>query len=156
MLRAQEEAGRIRRGYFVEGLGGAQFSSLGAIDRLRQPSEEAAQLLAASDPANPYGAAIPWPEGQGGRPSRSAGAYVVTVGGQLGMFVERGARRILTFTADDALLSQGADTVRLMAARRRRGEIETIDGLRAAETPLGRILASSGFVDSYKGLAYRG
>ncbi|MEE8490275.1 MAG: DEAD/DEAH box helicase [Acidimicrobiia bacterium] len=156
VLRAQEEAGRVRRGYFVEGLGGAQFSSLGAIDRLRQPSDGTARLLAAADPANPYGAAIPWPESQGARPSRSAGAYVVTVGGRLVLFVERGVRRILTFTTDDVSLGQAAETLRLLAARRRRVEIETIDGQRAADTPLGNILASAGFVDSYKGLAYRG
>src|SRR4029077_19964557 len=64
VLKAFEEAGRCRRGYFVEGLGGAQFAHAGAVDRLRGlgPADGAVLVLAATDPANPYGAALPWPE----------------------------------------------------------------------------------------------
>jgi ATP-dependent Lhr-like helicase len=155
VLRALEDAGQVRRGYFVEGLGGAQFSSPGAVDRLRQPSDGQALLLAAADPANPYGAAVPWPDNETGRPSRSAGAYVITVGGQLVVFVERGGRKVLTFSADEGLLTQAVDPLRKLAGRRRRFEVETIDGERAAITPLGALLVASGFVDSYKGLAFR-
>ncbi len=155
VLRALEDAGQVRRGYFVEGLGGAQFSSPGAVDRLRQPSDDQALLLAAADPANPYGAAVPWPDNEAGRPSRSAGAYIITVGGRLVVFVERGGRKVLTFPADEGLLTQAVDPLRKLAGRRRRFEIETIDGDRAAITPLGALLVASGFVDSYKGLAFR-
>ena len=66
VLKAMEEAGRCRRGYFVDGLGGAQFAVPGAVDRLRTlteaPPQPLTQVLAAGDPANPYGAALPWPE----------------------------------------------------------------------------------------------
>ena len=156
VLRALEDAGRVRRGYFVEGLGGAQFATPGSVDRLRQPSDGEPLLLAAADPANPYGAAVGWPDNAAGRPSRSAGAYVITVGGALVAFVERGARRVLTFTADEGMLTQAMEPLRALARRRRRFEIETIDGARATTTVLGALMVSSGFVDSYKGLAYRG
>jgi len=155
VLRALEDAGRVRRGYFVEGLGGAQFATPGSVDRLRQPSDGKPLLLAAADPASPYGAAVGWPDNAGGRPSRSAGAYVITVGGALVVFVERGARRLLTFTEDEGVLTQALGPLQALARRRRRFEIETIDGARAATTMLGVLMLSSGFVDSYKGLAYR-
>jgi len=156
VLRALEDAGRVRRGYFVEGLGGAQFASPGAVDRLRQPSDSEALLLAAADPANPYGAAVGWPESNAGRPSRSAGAFVITAGGRLVVFIERGGRKILTFTDDEDLLRQAVDRLRKLAGRRRRFEIETVDGEKAVSTPLGALLVEAGFVDSYKGLAFKG
>ena len=155
VLRALEDAGRVRRGYFIEGLGGAQFASPGAVDRLRQPSSGEALLVAAADPANPYGAAVAWPSNETGRPSRSAGAYVITVGGGLVAFIERGGRKVLTFTGDDGVLNQAVDVLRKLGARRRRFEIETVDGERAAATPLGALLMGAGFTDSYKGLAFR-
>ena len=87
VLRAMEEAGKVRRGYFVEGLGAAQFAVPGAEDRLRAlrepPAEPVAALLASTDPANPYGAALPWPERVGVRPARSAGTSVVLIDGAL-------------------------------------------------------------------------
>ncbi|MDH3605436.1 MAG: DEAD/DEAH box helicase [Acidimicrobiia bacterium] len=155
VLRVLEDAGQVRRGYFIEGLGGAQFASPGAVDRLRQPSDGEARILAAADPANPYGAAVGWPATEVGRPSRSAGAFVITVGGALTVFVERGGRKLLTFTEDEGALNQTVDVLRKLAARRRRFEIETVDGERAATTPLGGLLLAAGFVDSYKGLAFR-
>jgi ATP-dependent Lhr-like helicase len=131
VLAAFEEAGRCRRGYFVEGLGAAQFALPGAVDRLRsQPTEVGdaagrdgprALVLAATDPANPYGAALPWPpravfpardrsvggrEGAGHRPGRKAGALVVLVDGELVLYVERGGKTLLSFGAD-----VGADDV---------------------------------------------
>ncbi len=96
-----EMLGTARRGYFVEGLGGAQFALAGAVERLRgMPREEGKYLLlAATDPANPYGAALPWPkprqEGSGRRPSRSPGAYVLMRDGEPILYVERGGRGIL-------------------------------------------------------------
>jgi ATP-dependent Lhr-like helicase len=99
VLRAMEESGRIRRGYFVAGLGGAQFALPGAVDRLRAFRDgapdgiPAAVVLAATDPANPYGVALPWPErAEGPRPQRAAGAFVVLVGGLASLYVEKGGR----------------------------------------------------------------
>src|SRR5581483_5450455 len=92
VLRAMEEAGRVRRGYFVAGLGGAQFALAGAVDRLRaskpdgEDSEPTALVLAATDPANPYGVALPWPV-KG--PQRAAGAYVVLLDGVPSLYLER-------------------------------------------------------------------
>jgi ATP-dependent Lhr-like helicase len=80
---------------------------------------------------------------------------VITVGGRLVVFVERGGRKVLTFSADEGLLTQAVDPLRKLAGRRRRFEVETIDGERAAITSLGALLVASGFVDSYKGLAFR-
>ena len=109
VLTAFEDAGRCRRGYFVEGLGAAQFALPGAVDRLRVPATETAPalVLAATDPANPYGAALPWPAssgqqemvgGRGGhRPARKAGAVVVLVDGELVLYVERGGKTLLSF-----------------------------------------------------------
>ena len=118
MLRQGEDAGRYRRGYFVEGLGAAQFGLTGAIDRLRALAAEAergsagrptALVLAATDPANPYGAALAWPERvrparaaeagkRGHQPARKAGALVVLVDGACVLYVERGGKTLLSFT----------------------------------------------------------
>ena len=106
VLSAFEDAGRCQRGYFVESLGGAQFAVASTVDRLRsyldgvdpERPEYRAVVLAAADPANPYGAALPWPSAQsdgagaGARPGRKAGALVVLVDGELAWFLERGGR----------------------------------------------------------------
>ena len=114
VLSAFEEAGRCQRGYFVESLGGAQFAVASTVDRLRsyldgvdpERPEYRAVVLAAADPANPYGAALPWPastgRGRRARPGRKAGALVVLVDGELAWFLERGGRSLLTFTDDPA------------------------------------------------------
>ena len=99
-LRALETLGLCRRGYFVEGLGGAQFALGGAVERLRElrprDGEEAEPLvLAAADPAQPYGAALPWPKRAGARAARVAGAHVVLLGGEAALFVERGGRSLV-------------------------------------------------------------
>jgi len=110
-LSALEEAGQCRRGYFVEGLGAAQFALTGAVDRLRGHQREPAPnavVLAACDPANPYGAALPWPEREGHRPGRKAGALVVLVGGVLIFYVERGGKTLLSFSEDPAKLGPAA------------------------------------------------
>ena len=106
VLRAMEEAGRIRRGYFVTGLGGAQFALPGAVDRLRAAREESVDehghergvLLAATDPANPYGVALSWPV-KG--PARVAGAYVVLVGGQASLYLHKGGRGLIALRDPD-------------------------------------------------------
>jgi ATP-dependent Lhr-like helicase len=113
VLTAFEDASRCQRGYFVESLGGAQFAVVSTVDRLRsyldsvdpERPEYRAVLLAAADPANPYGAALPWPartpEDDGAaRPGRKAGALVVLVDGELAWFLERGGRSLLSFTDD--------------------------------------------------------
>jgi ATP-dependent Lhr-like helicase len=99
-LRSLETLGLCRRGYFVEGLGGAQFALGGAVERLRElrpkEGEEPEPLvLAAADPAQPYGAALPWPKRSGARAARVAGARVVLLGGEPALFVERGGRSLV-------------------------------------------------------------
>ena len=107
VLTAFEDAGRCQRGYFVESLGGAQFAVASTVDRLRsyldsvdpERHEYQTVVLAAADPANPYGAALPWPDGPH-RPGRKAGALVALVDGELAWFLERGGRTLLSFTDD--------------------------------------------------------
>ncbi|HYA08541.1 MAG TPA: DEAD/DEAH box helicase, partial [Gaiellaceae bacterium] len=99
-LRTLETLGLCRRGYFVEGLGGAQFALGGAVERLRElrpkDGEEPEPLvLAAADPAQPYGSALPWPKRAGARAARVAGAHVVLLGGEPALFVERGGRTLV-------------------------------------------------------------
>ncbi|HKG43468.1 MAG TPA: DEAD/DEAH box helicase [Gaiellaceae bacterium] len=99
-LKALETLGLCRRGYFVEGLGGAQFALGGAVERLRElrpkDGEEAEPLvLAAADPAQPYGGALPWPKRAEGRAARVAGAHVILLGGEPALYVERGGRSLV-------------------------------------------------------------
>jgi ATP-dependent Lhr-like helicase len=99
VLKAMEDAGRVRRGYFVAGLGGAQFAMPAALDQLRSmrepPEEPRVVILAATDPANPYGSTLKWPERTGGGPTRVAGAVVVLVDGFLAAYLRRGERELL-------------------------------------------------------------
>jgi ATP-dependent Lhr-like helicase len=121
VLSAFEDAGRCQRGYFVESLGGAQFSTAATVDRLRTHAdtvdadrgELAAVALAATDPANPYGAALAWPTrdsdaDKAHRPGRKAGALVVLVDGVLVWFLERGGRSLLSFTDNTETLNAAA------------------------------------------------
>ncbi len=155
VLAAFEEAGRVRRGYFAEGLGGAQFALPGALDRLRAGEPSRAVTLAAADPANAYGAALPWPEHPAGQPARSAGAHVVLVDGRLGAFVERGGRRLLAFTEGADALEAIAGAVAGLARRLRHVSPVTVDGTSVEGTPLGRALVAAGFVPSYRGMVLR-
>jgi ATP-dependent helicase Lhr and Lhr-like helicase len=163
VLRALEESGKVRRGYFVDGLGAAQFALPGAVERirdLRETSREASVLaLAAADPAQPYGAALPWPRGTGqgsGRPSRTAGAYVVLADGEPAVFLERGARTLLTFAAggDGAWIDALASLVK--DGRLRRIELSKIDGEPVDGSAFAEDLRTAGFVDGYRGLVLRG
>ncbi len=154
VLDAMEARGSIRRGYFVEGLGGTQFALPGAVDRLRAVKPiEGALMLSAVDPANPYGAALPWPETAGGRAGRSAGAQVILFEGRLAAFVERGGKRVITF--GDEALEATAGAIAEAAGRRRRMTLETIDGSPAQATRLGGLLTERGFTVSYRGLTFR-
>ena len=166
VLSLFEESGRCRRGYFVEGLGAAQFGSAGAVDRLRTFAETRADdkpvatALAATDPANPYGAALPWPEGEGHRPGRKAGAVVVLVDGELTLYVERGGRTLLTWTDDSEVLTPAAEALATAARHGQLGRltVEKADGaqlLGSGPTPLREALASAGFVATPRGLRLR-
>ncbi len=167
VYREMEERGRVRRGYFVEGLGGAQFAVAGAVDRLRSMRRGAGAatsddprtvLLAATDPANPYGAALAWPRDEGRHtrvPSRTAGAYVVLHDGELVLYLERGAKSMLTFAAfDDANVARAAiEALRslLEDGRLKRLQLGRVDGVAIAEAPLRERLAELGFRDGYRG-----
>ncbi|HEY8200038.1 MAG TPA: hypothetical protein VII47_01655, partial [Actinomycetota bacterium] len=223
VLKAFEEAGRCRRGYFVRGLGAAQFAVPGAVDRLRalaafqgagaasetsgesggERGEPHAVVLAAADPANPFGAILPWPERaerperperaeraeraehagaehagrpghpeharpperrardgaepRGHRPSRKAGAVVVTVDGAPTVYLEPGGRTALTWTGEPGPLAGAAEALAAAVARRAVGKlaIERVDGTAAHATPFGRALAEAGFRATPRGLRLR-
>jgi ATP-dependent Lhr-like helicase len=191
VLAAAEESGRVRRGYFVEGLGAAQFATAGAVDRLRAQSrplpdgpapygagrsENATSVvLAASDPANPYGAALGWPareadpgdesEGittgprSGHKPGRKAGALVVLVDGALTLYVERGGKTLLSWTNDPALLQSAADALALAVREGALGKltVEKADGdpVLGSDHPLAAALAGAGFHATPRGLRLR-
>jgi ATP-dependent Lhr-like helicase len=166
VLKEMEERTRIRRGYFVEGLGGAQFALPGAVDRMRASAEPArvpeTLVLAATDPANSYGAALPWPERPGEerpghRPGRKAGAAVVLVDGRLTLYVERGGRVMLTFTEVEAELQSAADALALAVKEGFLGRlaVERADGHEVFDTPLARMLSEAGFSLSPRGLRLR-
>ncbi|WP_456299854.1 ATP-dependent helicase [Nonomuraea corallina] len=168
VLRAYEESGRCRRGYFVEGLGGAQFALPGAVDRMRAmaPSasgetreERRAVVLAAADPANPYGAALPWPARPGEvshKPGRKAGALVVLVDGRLVLYVERGGKTLLSF-ADDERLRPAVDALALAVRDGALGKltVERADGEPIVDSPLGAALEEAGFHPTPRGLRLR-
>jgi ATP-dependent Lhr-like helicase len=164
VLAGLEETGRTRRGYFIEGLGAAQFATPATVDRLRtfaaDPEEGAppvAVTLGATDPANPYGAALGWPDAEGHRPGRKAGAIVVLVDGALEIYVERGGKTVLTFTSDEQRLAAAAEsltgTVRRAGGRLR---VEKIDGEFSLGTPFGNALIAAGFALTPQGLRLRG
>jgi ATP-dependent Lhr-like helicase len=177
VLRAMEDAGQCRRGYFVEGLGAAQFALPGAVDRMRAmadpgPAPTAAEgtsspgrsivVLAAADPANAYGAALPWParpdETPGGhRPGRKAGALVILADGQLVLYVERGGKTLLSWTSDRAVLDPAAAA---LAGAVREGAlgrltVERADGAGVYDSPLAQALESAGFRPTPRGLRLR-
>ena len=150
VLRAMEESGRIRRGYFVDGLGASQFALPGAVDRLRALRDPDGRIvaMAATDPANPHGVVIPWPE-SAGRPARVAGAYVVLESGQLRVFLERGGRSLLTFGSVDAGHLAALASVAVAAGK---VEVLKIDGAPVHESSLLHALREAGFKSSPRGL----
>jgi ATP-dependent Lhr-like helicase len=163
VLKVMEESGKVRRGYFVSGLGAAQFALPGAVDRLRDlrdlrdlQEQGIALALAATDPAQPFGMALPWPDVPG-RPARTAGAYVILQDGELAAFLERGARSLLTFPAaerDDAWVDALVSLAK--EARVRRIELQRIDGVPFGESRWATRLRAAGFADGYRGLVFRG
>ena len=174
ILREMEDRGRIRRGYFVEGLGGAQFALPGALDRLRAgraaPGDSGGGtfgardvwLLAATDPANPYGVTLPWPTvgDDGARASfpRTAGAYVVLVDGDPVVYLERGGKSIRTLPAfadaETAALALRALSGLVTDGRMRSLQIARIDGLPIASSPHRDAMVQAGFEAGYRGLVF--
>ncbi|MDT9592581.1 ATP-dependent helicase [Nocardioides zeae] len=179
VLAAFEDTGRVRRGYFVAGLGAAQFGTAGAVDRLRTFSDAAddgddlpsTYVLAATDPANPYGAALPWPDppadreapadGAGRhRPGRKSGAVVVLDDGALALYLERGGRTLLTFTDDPEALRRAAVALAgpVVAGGLGQLTLHQADGvplLGSPDSPLRQALGAAGFVTTPKGLRLR-
>ncbi|MFI9626190.1 DEAD/DEAH box helicase [Streptomyces sp. NPDC052042] len=172
VLSAFEDNGQARRGYVVEGLGAAQFAMDGAVDRLRAVSTARdraepgaaphAVVLAAADPANAYGAALPWPDspdGAGHKPGRKAGALVVLVDGELAMYMERGGKSLLVWPTDpeEPALAAAAGA---LAAAARAGSLGTVtvertNGASSLTSPLGRALEAAGFLATPRGLRLR-
>jgi ATP-dependent Lhr-like helicase len=163
VLKAMEEAGRCRRGYFVDGLGGAQFALPGSVERLRslvevRPEDSQTHVVAATDPANPYGAALGWPERDGGhRAGRKAGAFVVLVGGELVLYVEKGGRTLLSYTDDEEALQPAVDALALAARDGMLGKlhVERADGEAIQDTAFARVLLDAGFRATSRGLRLR-
>jgi ATP-dependent Lhr-like helicase len=164
-LSQLEMLGVARRGYFVEGLGGAQFALPGAVERLRGGAvaarggvgldaamHGAPLVLAAVDPAQPFGAALPWPkrdlESEARRPARVAGAYVVLAGGEPVLYLERGGRALQTLVPrDDARLEPALHALveHVQSGRIKRVALERVDGESALVSPLGPALVALGF-----------
>jgi ATP-dependent Lhr-like helicase len=176
ILREMEDRGRIRRGYFVEGLGGAQFALPGALDRLRAARSAPGDsdrgtfgardvvLLAATDPANPYGMTLPWPaagvEGTRSTFPRAAGAYVALVDGVPVVYLERGGKAIRTLPAFEdgptAALALRALAALVADGRVRSLQIGRIDGLPVAASPHRDALVQAGFAAGYRGFVLGG
>jgi ATP-dependent Lhr-like helicase len=160
VLKALEERGQVRRGYFVAGLGAAQFAVAGAVDRLRSErtdADEAPVVLAATDPAQPFGAAIPWPDSEG-RPARAAGALVVLAGADPLAYLERGAHKVLRFPAGQHDPRWADALGRLVDAGRFRSlEIRAVDGVGVHDGPaeVRDALQQAGFQQAYKGWTRR-
>lgn len=172
ILAAFEDSGQARRGYVVEGLGAAQFAMDGAVDRLRaaatardraeaRPATRGV-VLAAADPANAYGAALPWPEpptGAGHKPGRKAGSMVVLVDGELALYMERGGKSLLVWPAepDDPALLAAVEALAGAARAGRLGTVtvERVNAESALTSPLARALEAAGFVPTPRGLRLR-
>ncbi|MGB3828582.1 MAG: DEAD/DEAH box helicase [Ornithinimicrobium sp.] len=187
ILAGAEEAGRVRRGYFVEHLGAAQFGTTGAVDRMRALSESSAApatpapgarpsaprvvVLAATDPASPFGASVPWPERDPGiddvedsvpathRAGRKAGALVALVDGRLGLYLERGGRTALTYTEDPEKLALIAQALKAQVTHRSVASltVKKIDGASALSSthPFADALTEAGFHTAPQGLRMR-
>jgi ATP-dependent Lhr-like helicase len=162
-LKALETLGLCRRGYFVEGLGGAQFALGGAVERLRElrskdGEEEEPLVLAAADPAQPYGAALPWPKRAGSRAARVAGAHVVLLGGGPALFVERGGRSLVPLREPEEEWLRNALAALVEHVRRagvKRLAVERFDGQPVGETEIMPLLLEAGFVAGPRRATFR-
>ena len=155
-LRALETLGVCRRGYFVEGLGGAQFALPGAVERLRELRSSGTRIedgdalvLAAADPAQPYGSAIPWPRRAGARAARVAGAWVVLLHGEAVLFVERGGRSLVPLREPDpGWLRPALEALvgHVRAGGAKRLAVERFDGVPVVESEAMALLVEAGFL----------
>ena len=166
VLRAMEDAGRIRRGYFVAGLGATQFATAGSLDVLRsyreEPEAPEVAFIAATDPANPYGAIVKWPDAPERNLMRSVGASVILVNGALAAYVGRGEKQIVTFLPEDepsrsmvARAIANALASRVDEGWRRALLLSEVDGKPVARSPLAPFLAEAGFTPSAVGYQKR-
>ena len=186
VLKAMEEAGRIRRGYFVAGLGGAQFALPAALELLRSardlPESVQSAALAATDPANPYGSILRWPDradrmaetptpeaerttaDPGRGPTRTVGAVVILVDGFAVAYLRRGERELLLAAPEDEplrsrLIREAARALLRRAAGREAGRrgmlIEEINGMPATAHPSARLFIEEGFAATAMGLQAR-
>ncbi len=165
VLAGFEEAGHCRRGYVIEKLGAAQFAASGTVDRLRtyaglaDPPPRQTVTLAATDPANPYGAALGWPklDGVSHRPGRKAGGLVVLVDGALVLSLERGGRTVLSFSDDGEVLRAASSDLAATARARRLDTltVEKVNGEGVYGTELAVALQEAGFVATPRGYTLR-
>ncbi|HUP47299.1 MAG TPA: crosslink repair DNA glycosylase YcaQ family protein [Thermoanaerobaculia bacterium] len=166
VLKAMEEGGKVRRGYFVEGLGATQFAGAGALERLRslrdEPDSPETVMVAATDPANPYGAMLKWPEGGGRAFSRSVGPRVIMVNGALACYVGRGEKQITVLLPEDepARSTVGREVARMLASLVRGGERRALLITRVNDDPVARsaiapFLIEEGFTPSAIGYQMR-
>jgi ATP-dependent Lhr-like helicase len=166
VLKVLEERGQVRRGYFVSGLGAAQFAAPGAVDRLRSvrnvPDANDPRdlppvvLLAATDPAQPFGSTLPWPATVG-RPSRSSGALVACTGGQALVWFDRRSHHLVTFpaAAGDRRWADGL-TALAREGRARSVEVRKVNGEPLdPHSAIAEALGVAGFVTAYRGVVYR-
>lgn len=151
-----EDTGRIRRGYFVEGLGGSQFALPGAVDRLRSPSSDGLVVIAATDPANPYGGVLPWPEIEEVRLARDAGAYVLLQDGRLVGYLDKGRRGLTLFDVSTDGFGEVSRALAEVAGRYRKLTLVTVNGEPAPTSPLAAPLREWGFATAPRGLTFRG
>ncbi|HXV70563.1 MAG TPA: DEAD/DEAH box helicase [Acidimicrobiia bacterium] len=156
IYRHLEETGQIRRGYFVEGLGGSQFALPGAVDRLRGEPESGLVLLAATDPANPYGGSLPWPDVADIRLARDAGAYVLLHDGALVGYLDKGRRGLTLLDITPESFGEVSRALADVAGRHRRLTLMTVNGEPAPKSPLAAPLSEWGFATAPRGLTYRG
>ena len=165
VLKRMEEAGKIRRGYFVSGIAAGQFAQAGAIDLLRAlrdtPKQRETLVLAATDPASPYGAILPWPEPSDGRTlARSVGARVVLVDGELVAYLYKGGSSLQLFLDEDesrraAAFEELASALARELESRRAVFVSEVNGRPVAESPLAPALASRGFTATAMGYQLR-
>jgi ATP-dependent helicase Lhr and Lhr-like helicase len=164
LFKELEERGQVRRGYFVAGQGAAQFSLVGAVDRLRavrdRDPDATATMVPATDPAQPYGAALAWPSTDG-RPTRTAGASVVMLNGLPLVWIDRIAHHLVTFASsavDDPIDDRvwiDAIAAQVSGGRWQSVEIRKVNGTAIVDHPLRSVLLAHGFKDAYKGVVLR-
>jgi ATP-dependent Lhr-like helicase len=165
VFKVMEETGRIRRGYFVAGLGAAQFAAPGADDRVREQAtnddEVKPLILAATDPANPYGAALAWPERQDeARPARAAGARVILLNGHLIGYLNKSGQQLLTFLPEEeprrsCVQAALVEVLGKLATDKVPAFLSTIDRVAPGSTSFTKQLEAAGFVSTTRGLVHR-